>query len=161
MMENLNKESQLKTQERSYLSLNRSIWAIVVAAISMILSIGYIFTPLDFWKLAVLLGIVWLVFSVIFIYLGAEYRHFSYEMNEYGLYINRGVFWRRKIVVPLNRVQHTDVIQGPFERKYQLAELVVHTAGTRNASVKLPGILNTDAEQLRESLAFDVSNDAV
>lgn len=160
-MEKLNKEGQLKTQERSYLSLNRVILTVVMVAISIILSVGYIFTPLEIWMLMVLLGIVCLIFTMIFLYLGAQYRHFSYDMNEYGLYINKGVFWRRKIVVPLNRVQHTDVIQGPIERKYDLAELTVHTAGTRNASVKLPGILYTEAEQLRESLSFDESNDAV
>lgn len=160
-MDKLNTDIKLKTQELDYLFLNRTILTLVIAMISIVLSIVYIFTPLEFWKLAILLSIVWLIFLLMFLYLGAEYRYFSYGMDTYGLYINKGVFWRRKIIVPLNRVQHTDVVQGPIERRYDLAELVVHTAGTRNASVKLPGILHKDAEQLRESLSFKESNDAV
>lgn len=49
--------------------------------------------------------------------------------------------------------------QGPLQRKFDLSELIVHTAGTRNASVKLPGILFKKAESLRESLSFDESDD--
>lgn len=156
-MENLN----LKKQERSFLTLNRLILTMVFAFISLILIVVFIFTPTESWQLGLSLLSIWLLFLLIFIYLGLEYKHFSYAMSDYGLYINRGVFWRRKIIVPRNRVQHTDVMQGPLERKYDLAELIVHTAGTRNSSVKLPGISHKHAEVLRESLAFEESNDAV
>ena len=156
-MENLN----LKQQQRSFLTLNRRILTVVFLIISLVLAVGWVFTPIEFWKLGVIIFGIWGFYSLLFLYQGAEYKHFSYAMNDYGLYINRGVFWRRKIIVPRNRVQHTDVTQGPLERKFDLAELIVHTAGTRNASVKLPGVLHEDAEKLRESLSFEESNDAV
>ena len=98
-------------------------------------------------------------YLLLFLYTTAAFHHFSYAMNDHGLYIHRGVFWRKKIVVPRNRVQHTDVTQGPLERRFDLSELIVHTAGTRNASVKLPGILFKNAEALRESLSFEESDD--
>jgi membrane protein YdbS with pleckstrin-like domain len=156
-MENLN----LKKQERSYLRLNRIILTIVFIIISIALAIIMFLREEARFPLSIILSVLWLLFMIIFRYQGAAYKHFSYAMNDFGLYIHRGVFWRRKIIVPRNRVQHTDVMQGPIERKYELAELTVHTAGTRNASVKLPGILHADAEKLRESLSFEESNDAV
>ena len=156
-MENLN----FKKQERSYLRLSRIILSIVFIIISIVLSITFFFREEERLPIVILLGAAWILYLIIFLYQGAAYKHFSYAMNEFGLYIHRGVFWRRKIIVPRNRVQHTDVIQGPIERRYELAELTVHTAGTRNASVKLPGILHADAEKLRESLSFEESNDAV
>ncbi len=156
-MENLN----LKKQERSYLKLNRIILTVVFSIITIGASITLLIASLQWWVIAIELATVWAIYLLIYLYQGAAYRHFSYAMDDFGLYINRGVFWRRKIIVPRNRVQHTDVIQGPIERRYQLAELVVHTAGTRNASVKLPGILHQEAESLRESLSFEESNDAV
>ena len=156
-MENLN----FKKQERSYLKLNRIIVSLIFIIISIAFSITLFFREEERLPIVILLGASWLLYLIIFLYQGAAYKHFSYAMNEFGLYIHRGVFWRRKIIVPRNRVQHTDVAQGPIERRYELAELTVHTAGTRNASVKLPGILHSDAEQLRESLSFEESNDAV
>jgi len=156
-MENLN----LKKQERSYLRLNRIILTIVFIIISIALTVLMFLKEEARLPLSIILGALWLLFIIIFIYQGAAYKHFRYAMNDFGLYIHRGVFWRRKIIVPRNRVQHTDVMQGPIERRYELAELTVHTAGTRNASVKLPGILHADAEKLRESLSFEESNDAV
>lgn len=156
-MEKLN----LKKQERSYLTLNRIILTGVFIVISLVLSISMFFREEEILPLVIILGASWVIYLFIFLYQGAAYKHFSYAMNEFGLYIHRGVFWRRKIIVPRNRVQHTDVMQGPIERKCELAELIVHTAGTRNASVKLPGILHPVAEKLRESLSFEESNDAV
>ncbi|MCF6287816.1 MAG: PH domain-containing protein [Proteobacteria bacterium] len=156
-MDNLN----LKKQQRSYLKLNRIITTVIFVIISIALIVIMALTEKDWLILVLLLLSIWSLYLLIYFYQGAAYKHFSYAMDEYGLYINRGVFWRKKIIVPRNRVQHTDVNQGPFERRYQLAGLIVHTAGTRNASVTLPGILHTDAETLRESLSFAESNDAV
>lgn len=155
-MENLN----FKKLEPEHLTINRIVLTGIFILISVIMTGSFIFTsdmPAKVFG-AVLAG-VWVFYLLIFLYSTAAFRRFSYAMNDHGLYINRGVFWRKKIVVPRNRVQHTDVTQGPLERKFELSELIVHTAGTRNASVKLPGIFFKDAEALRESLSFEESDD--
>ena len=110
--------------------------------------------------LSILLGLT-IIVTLLFFYLRAYFKHFSYYMDERGLFINKGVFWQRKIVVPINRVQHTDITQGPIARKYNLSELTVHTAGTSNSSVKIEGILNENASELRSQLSFNESEDAV
>lgn len=156
-MENLN----LKKQESSFLKLNRIILSMIFTIIAIGVSATLMINSVLWWIIGLELIVVAIIYLLIFLYQGAAYKYFSYAMDDFGLYINRGVFWRRKIIVPRNRVQHTDVMQGPIERRYHLAELIVHTAGTRNASVKLPGILHKDAEALRESLSFKESNDAV
>ena len=48
--------------------------------------------------------------------------------------------WRSITHVPRSRVQHTDVSQGPLERRYGLGTLIVYTAGTDHARVSLPGL---------------------
>jgi len=154
-MENL----ELKKQEPKHLKLNRIVLTFVFVIIALVLLGLFLLTPMKLILFGFLNLGIWLFYVLLFIYIGAYYRHFGYAMNDHGLYINRGVFWRKKIVVPRNRVQHTDVTQGPLERKFELSELVVHTAGTRNASVRLPGILFDDAEILRESLSFEESDD--
>jgi membrane protein YdbS with pleckstrin-like domain len=155
------KNPNLKKQQPKHLSINRAILTLLFATILIISLILFIFTPMELWIFGSLLLVIFTFYTLIYFYLGAAFKHFSYYKSETGLYIHQGVFWRKKIVVPLSRIQHTDVAQGPLARKYNLAELTVHTAGTRNASVKVNGIAHDDAESLRNQLCFDESKDSV
>src|SRR5687767_5441374 len=90
-----------------------------------------------------------------------EYRHTWYRVDDQGLEIRRGVFWRVVINVPRSRVQHTDVSQGPLERRYGLGTLIVYTAGTDHAKVSLGGLDHGVALSIREHLMPERGTDAV
>ena len=81
-----------------------------------------------------------------------RYRHIRYRLDAQGVTIRRGVVWRTVTSVPTSRVQHTDVSRGPVQRYFDLATLVIHTAGTRNASVTLSGLGHRAALALRDRL---------
>ena len=81
-----------------------------------------------------------------------SYRHAAWRLNEAGLEIRQGIWWRHEITIPLARVQHTDVQQGPLARRYGLARLLIHTAGTQDASVPLAGLAQETAHWLRDAL---------
>jgi uncharacterized protein len=81
-----------------------------------------------------------------------DYRHASYRIDDQCLEIRRGVYWRTVITVPRSRVQHTDVSQGPLERRFGLGTLVVYTAGTDHARVRLGGLEHARALRIREHL---------
>ncbi len=81
-----------------------------------------------------------------------RYRHIRYRLDAHGFTIRRGVVWRTVTSVPTSRVQHTDVSRGPVERYFDLATLVIHTAGTRDASVALSGLGHREALALRDRL---------
>jgi membrane protein YdbS with pleckstrin-like domain len=89
------------------------------------------------------------------------YRRTSYRVDEQGIQIRRGVLWRTVSSVPRSRVQHTDVSQGPLERSFGLATLIVHTAGTHNASVSLGGLEHQVALRIRDHLIEGGEGDAV
>ena len=61
--------------------------------------------------------------------------------------------------MPFGRVQHIDVDQGPLERAFHLATLTVHTAGSHNASVSLPGLAHEDAVAMREEIRAAIRRD--
>ena len=82
----------------------------------------------------------------------AQYRCFSYQLDELGIVIRSGVLWRTVTSVPRSRVQHTDVAQGPLERRYGLATLSIYTAGTEYARVDLPGLRYARAVTIRDHL---------
>ncbi len=79
-----------------------------------------------------------------------DYQRTSYRVDEMGLEIRRGVIWRHQLSVPIGRVQHADVSQGPLQRMFGIATLTVHTAGTQNSSVALEGLSHDLAIQLRD-----------
>jgi membrane protein YdbS with pleckstrin-like domain len=85
----------------------------------------------------------------------ARHRHLRYLVEEDGLCIRRGVFWRKVIWIPITRVQHTDVSQGPVQRKFGLGTLTVHTAGTAGASISLAGLEHGVASRLSDHLSPD------
>jgi membrane protein YdbS with pleckstrin-like domain len=90
-----------------------------------------------------------------------EHRHAAYKVDEAGIEIRSGVFWRRIVNVPRSRVQHTDVSQGPIERRYGLATLLIYTAGTDHARVALHGLDHAAALRIRDHLLPGSSDDAV
>jgi len=77
------------------------------------------------------------------------------------LRVVRGLLFRSDTVVPFGRVQHIDVDQGPLERYYGLATLTLHTAGSHNASVHLPGLLNEDAAAMREVIRAHIKRETL
>ena len=89
-------------------------------------------------------GLVLLFGSVLWtlacVYPSLEHRHASWRLDQEGFEIHRGVWWRHRITVPLGRVQHADVVQGPIQRIFELGSLVINTAGTQGASITLEGL---------------------
>ena len=115
----------------------------------------------------VYLGIlgVWLLLLASFLLLAyrwpaARHRNLRYLVEEDGLRIRRGVFWRKVIWIPITRVQHTDVSQGPVQRKFGLGTLTVHTAGTAGASISLAGLEHGIASRLSDHLRPARTTDA-
>ncbi|KAF1690296.1 PH domain-containing protein [Pseudoxanthomonas koreensis] len=88
-----------------------------------------------------------------------RHRRIGWKLDDDGFATRRGGLWRNETLVPVSRVQHLDLERGPIERQLGLATLVVHTAGTRMAAVKLPLLALADAEALRTHLARQVEAD--
>ena len=90
-----------------------------------------------------------------------RYQARGYQIGVDRLRVVRGLIFRSDTVVPFGRVQHIDVHQGPIERGYGLATLVLHTAGNHNASVSLPGLGHDDAMAMREDIRTHVKRETL
>lgn len=91
----------------------------------------------------------------------ARYRHLRYRVDDVGITIRDGVFWRASSALPRVRIQHTDVSQGPLQRRYGVADLKLYTAGSRYTCIVLPGLEHTEALALRNELQRRADEDAV
>jgi len=87
-----------------------------------------------------------------------RWRRTWWKLDDIGLHVRRGLIWRVEVLVPRSRVQHLDVERGPLERQFSLATLVVHTAGSQTTALRLSGLEEPDAVELRDALIPDAAH---
>jgi len=88
------------------------------------------------------------------------YRRLGYAIDGRLLRTVRGWMFHTDTLVPFVRVQHIDVTRGPLDKMFGTATLVVHTAGTHNSIVTLPGLSPERAGQIREAIRSEIRADA-
>ncbi|MDG2221848.1 MAG: PH domain-containing protein [Rubripirellula sp.] len=105
-----------------------------------------LFVPLA-WVVLLIIGVVlaWMIPQ-------RRYRHWSYQLGDQVLVVRHGVISRVTVAIPLSRLQHVDLHDGPVTRRFGLSSLEVHTAGTRAASHVIPGLSHQTARELRDQL---------
>jgi len=86
-----------------------------------------------------------------------SFRRWGYLIGPKLIELRHGVIWQSSVMVPMSRLQHVDMQRGPLERKVGLASLILHTAGTQDATHTIPGLDFQTASQLRDQL-IDVAN---
>lgn len=103
------------------------------------------------WIAIVSLGI-WLIFSIIFIFITPKIQHrtWRYEVHENEIDIQSGLFVVKRVLVPMVRVQHVNTKQGPLLRKNNLATVTIHTAATVH---EIPALDVEEADQLRDFIS--------
>ena len=87
------------------------------------------------------------------------YRHIGYRLTDRLLQVVRGWMFHSDTIVPFVRVQHLDVTRGPVDKLFGTATLVVHTAGTHNSIVTVPGLAPEKAAEIRDVIREHVRTD--
>ena len=150
----------LQPLERGYLRVLRIRsalgWLIALAVATAVEAVLY-------WQANMLPGVVagpvgvLGVISTIF-FVPRRWRRWGYAFTDRELHVAHGWLTRVHTVVPVARVQHIDVSQGPLERSADVATLILHTAGTENSLVALSGISRRRAEEIRDVIRGRISD---
>lgn len=132
----------------------RLLW-IAQGAIAAIV-LGVALAAVDRWltgvPTAVVAGVVGIGLLLGIAYAVRLYQVWQFELQSDALYLERGVITFVETAVPFVRVQHVDTQFGPIERALGLSSVVVYTAGTRNADVRIPGLTPGRARDLQDTL---------
>lgn len=88
-----------------------------------------------------------------------RYRRLGYALHPKLLQVVRGWLFHTDTIVPLVRVQHIDVTRGPLDKGFGTATLVLHTAGTHNSIVVLPGLAPDKATAIRDEIRQHIRTD--
>lgn len=150
----------LQPLERGYLTVTRVHGVIGWTMLSLIAAAGDVALHLEAGlPFGLIVGPVAMfgLFSIIFL-APQRWRRWGYAFTARELHVARGWLWRVHTVVPVARVQHIDVIQGPIERANGVATLSLHTAGSENSLVLLPGLTRERAEAIRDAIRARISD---
>jgi membrane protein YdbS with pleckstrin-like domain len=107
-------------------------------------------------------GLIAVLRLFLFIWYPARaYEAWGYRIDGKVLETRSGVWFRIRQLLPLSRVQHVDLHRGPIERSFGLASLALHTAGTVQSAIVIPGLDAAEATRLRDQLVAIGGDDAV
>lgn len=78
-----------------------------------------------------------------------SFKFLGYAVRERDVMVQKGWLIRSVKISPFNRIQNCSVQSGPLERRYGLASLIVYTAGSNGADLRISGLLQEEADRLR------------
>lgn len=81
-----------------------------------------------------------------------RWQRWGYAFTGAELHVAHGYWIETYTIVPIVRVQHIDVVQGPLERLFSVCTLVLHTAGSDANMVALPGLNRETADEIRDAI---------
>ena len=73
----------------------------------------------------------------------------AFAVRERDVVLQSGWIFRRVKLCPFNRIQNCSVQSGPLDRQFGLASLVIYTAGSAGADIRIRGLLQEEADNLR------------
>lgn len=104
------------------------------------------------WWTALILAVLVGVFVWVALVIRRQVPAMGYAEREEDLLIRSGILFRSLTVVPYGRMQLVDVEAGPFDRKFGIAKVTLHTASMAT-SADVPGLEPDEAARLRDRLA--------
>jgi len=132
--------------------LRLPIWLIVCIAAF----IGGMFLPAA-GLVVKIMAVVLAVYKIagIVVYPQIEYRQWGYQIHEDRVDIRHGIFFIKHTIVPVIRIQHITVSQGPVNRKLGLYEVEMALASN---NFEIPCLSKNVAEEIAENLKSRLYN---
>jgi len=97
-----------------------------------------------------LLSIYWCFFS---------YRYKGYALREHDILYKTGVLWRKKTILPFNRIQHIETHQSVLQRKLNIKTIRLYTAGGLKADMIINGIDSKTTDKLKQFLLSKIQQE--
>lgn len=91
--------------------------------------------------------IIVVLFSLIIAWAIMFYNRYMFRIGGDAVYINRGILWKRNVMIPYERIQHTSITRGPIDILLGLHILNVFTAGTGSVGARFGGAASAFAAE--------------
>lgn len=133
-----------------YLQVNMfSLWLTRLAILMIYLLVTAFQEDFPSWLRWSIAGawMLFLIISTLLTYYG--FRVKGYAVRDRDLLYRTGLIFRKVTVIPYNRIQHSEILQGFIDRQFDLARLAVFTAGGGQSDLTIPGLTWEGAERMR------------
>ncbi len=112
-----------------------------------------VFFTSPLWIALLALGFWLLLFLFSLLVIFREFPKRAYALRERDITYRKGWVFHSITSVPFNRIQHSEINQGPLDRSFNLASLNIYTAGGSSSDLTIPGLPHEEAVRLREYVA--------
>ncbi len=82
-----------------------------------------------------------------------EYRQWRYFIGEDRIEIIHGIFFTKRTLIPINRIQHLKIEQGIIQKMFNLATVQIYTAGGMH---QIKAVLYSEADKIVCKLNYSV-----
>lgn len=132
--------------------INGVLWSLVCWIVPIYLGvIKYGGAGVSLWVVITVFAVV-ITLTVLLVYVLPElrWRQWKYRVDQHEIDLHHGIWFTRRTLVPVKRVQHVDTRQGPILRQYDLADVVISTAATTH---KIPALEENVADEVRQQIS--------
>jgi len=149
----------LRPIAKTYLRLLRVEWLLTAVVLGLGVTLLMAFVPElrqdqdGLWMVAAYL----LLMAVYFFLQEKVFPYKAFAVREHDVVFQKGWLIRKVKICPYNRIQNCSLQSGPLERRYNLATLLLYTAGSEGADLKIPGLEKGEAEQLRHFILSKIN----
>ena len=135
-----------------YFKVVRISWAITSFILLVVVALIFYFIEVLHQPWIIATGVVLYILLCSFLYVWERnaFNNLGYAIREHDIIHRSGWLVTRLRTTPYNRIQHSNVVIGPLERKYNLASLILYTAGSDGADLKISGLTHDQAYQLKQ-----------
>lgn len=147
--------------EKDYLKILRIEWLITIIALGIIAAALFFFIKnLRNSTYLVIIAITLVIFAVSwFLIQTKSFIYRGYAIREEDIIYRSGWIIRKISTSPFNRIQHSNVSTGPLERRYGLATLIIYTAGTDDADLRISGLKEEEAYTIKTWITQKISDE--
>jgi membrane protein YdbS with pleckstrin-like domain len=147
-------DGKFKTQLRVEIGVN---WGLIFIAVVVA---SFFIPPPWHWLTIAAAGLIAIVMVLLAtLWVPRRYRLTGYAVEPLEVHYRTGAMWRRQTSIPINRIQHVEITQGPVERMLSLAKLVIYTAGGSGSDLAAPGLAQRKAESIRNQLLHQIGEE--
>lgn len=154
-------QTELHPIHPTYRTLLRIEWAITAGVLAIVTAALLFFLPTlrqaNWWIIPV--GAYGLLVTFYLLAVERSFRYKAYAVREQDIMYRHGWIVRSLKICPFNRIQNCSVNTGPLERKFGLASLTLFTAGSQGADLRIPGLLQEEADRLRHFVLTKINTE--
>lgn len=126
-----------------------AVVAVIFAIPTLILSSKDFFPELAPYVYSIEVLLLLYLLITPFLYPFIEYRQWGYIVSEDRVEIRRGIFFIHTTIIPVIRIQHVTISQGPINRRLGLSSVDINTA---SGAFSIVGLSDQNAREITEVL---------